>query len=51
MWYVTDDKPKDYNQMHKAYKLATGQDFPPVLPFIPRADCEALAEKLNANLK
>jgi hypothetical protein len=46
-WYVTDDNPKDYNQLHKAVKMATGQGFPPFLPFLPRAYCEALVEKLN----
>jgi len=46
-WYVTKDSPKDYNDTHEAYKLATGQDFPPAPPFMPKPFAIHMANKLN----
>jgi hypothetical protein len=47
-WYVTDDTPKDHNKTPEAWKQATGTNWPPILPFLPREVAEALAKHLNA---
>ncbi|WP_143595141.1 hypothetical protein [Thioclava sp. DLFJ4-1] len=46
-WYVTDDKPNDYNKTAEAFELATGERFPPVLPFVSKDGAEAIAHALN----
>lgn len=49
-WYVTRDTPPDCNETPEAYRLATGQAWPPILPFLTKGLAQALAAKLNGGV-
>lgn len=46
-WYVTDDSPPDANKTAKAWKAATGEDWPPSHQFLSRDLAEDLAKRAN----